>query len=157
MTVTLLIVSLLIIIGLALLIVEFFMIPGISIAGIAGTLFTIGGIVYAYRHLGMMGGHITLASTIILGVILMLLSFRAKTWDRLSLKSAIDSSVETVEINKINIGDVGITISRLNPMGKAMVNEMVMEARCPGQFIDENKAIEVVKVFKTYIIVKLKN
>lgn len=147
---------LLIIVGLVLLIIEFFMLPGITIAGVAGSIFVAGGIVMAYKYFGIPGGHWTLFATLVAMALLFYISFRAKTWDRLSLKSSIDSSVETVQEEAIKPGEIGTTISRLNPVGKAKINNHIVEAQCPGQFINENEEIEVVKVFKTYIIVKPK-
>ena len=43
--------------------VEIFLLPGISIAGIAGAIFLIGGIVYAYMFLGSTAGNVTLAAS----------------------------------------------------------------------------------------------
>jgi membrane-bound ClpP family serine protease len=151
-----LVIVLLIVLGLSLLIIEFFMLPGITIAGIAGSLFIGGGIIIAYRYYGLTGGHWALFSTMLAAGLMFYLSFRAKTWDRLSLKSSIDSAVETVDENTIKAGDAGLSVSRLNPMGKVLVNNQIVEAHCPGQFIDENQPLEVVKVFKTHIIVKPK-
>jgi membrane-bound ClpP family serine protease len=151
-----LVIVLLILLGLVLLIVEFFMIPGVTVAGIAGGAFVIGGVVLAYKYYGLTGGHWALFSTVLAAGLLLYLSFRAKTWDRLSLKSTIDATVDTFEEEKIKVGDAGITISRLNPIGKAQVNNLIVEAQCPGQFIDEKTAIEVVKVSKSHIIVKPK-
>ena len=59
------IVILLLVIGVVLLLIEFFLIPGISIAGIGGVLFMGGGIVYAYTAIGPEVGHITVFGAIV--------------------------------------------------------------------------------------------
>jgi membrane-bound ClpP family serine protease len=70
------------------------------------------------------------------------------------LQSTISSHVDTVEEESIKPGDRGKTITRLNPVGKARVNNQEVEARCQGQFVDPKTEIEVTEVHKTYIIVK---
>ncbi|MFT3737930.1 MAG: NfeD family protein [Breznakibacter sp.] len=148
------VIVLLILVGIILLIIEWFMIPGITIAGIAGALFVIGGVVVTYQSYGASAGHWALFGTLVSLGLMLYISFRTKTWDRLALKSSIDSAVETVEEEKIAAGDKGMAVSRLNPVGKCVVNGTIVEAQCPGQFINENEEVEVVKVFKTHIIVK---
>ncbi len=151
-----LVIVLLILTGLILLLLEFFVIPGVTVVGVAGTIFVTAGIFFAYRNFGASGGHIALISTLFIGGIMLFLALRTNTWNRLALKSEIDSQIVTVNDSLIHEGDEGITISRLNPIGRANVNDQLIEAHCPGHFIDENTPIEVVKVFKTYIIVKPK-
>jgi len=147
------IIILLIITGLLLLVLEFFVVPGITIAGIGGLGMIAGGIFMAYG-LDTATGHITLALTIFFTLIILFYALRTKTWQKLMLSSSINSNVDTVLENSINIGDTGKTITRLNPIGKARINGQDVEARCPGQFIDPKTEIEVTEVYKTYIIVK---
>lgn len=147
------IIVLLIITGLLLLILEFFVVPGITIAGIGGLAMIVGGIFMAYG-IDTSTGHITLAITIFSTLIILFYALRTKTWQKLMLSSSINSNVDTVLENSINIGDTGKTITRLNPMGKARINGQDVEARCPGQFLDPKVEVEVTEVYKTYIIVK---
>ncbi|MCB9001703.1 MAG: NfeD family protein [Bacteroidales bacterium] len=146
----------LIIIGLLLLIVEFLLIPGITIAGIAGFGFIGFGIFKAYADHGTMAGHLTLIFTAIASVITIALSLRAKTWRRVTLNNKIDSkAVENYE-DKIKVGDTGVSISRLAPMGKANINNEMVEVTAYGQLIDQNTPIVVVRVEENKIIVKPK-
>ena len=146
----------LILLGLFLLFLEFFVIPGMTVAGIGGLIFSVTGISMVYSNYGAATGHIVLLRTIIFSIILFIISFKSGTWDRLMLKSAITGQVETVEENSIEPGDTGITITRLNPIGKVKVKDQIIEAKCPGQFVDPNTEVIVKEVFKTYIIVKQK-
>jgi len=150
------IIILLILLGLFLLILEFFALPGVTFAGVGGVLFIGVGIFMAYKNFGTIGGNITLISTIFLALFVVIWSLRSGTWKKLMLDSAVNGNVEVKEDSAINIGDEGIAITRLNPVGKALINGVTIEARCPGNFIDPNTKLEVTKVFKTYIIVKPK-
>ena len=149
-----LVIILLILAGLILLILEFFVFPGVTVAGVGGVLVIALGIYFTYKTYGNTAGHLAIAGTIFLGIVMVYYSFRSKTWKKMALNTSIDSKVETVSELKVHIGDRGISVSRLNPMGKVMINDEIMEAHCPGSFLDENQEIEVVKVFKTYVIVK---
>ncbi|MBN2742581.1 NfeD-like partner-binding protein [Breznakibacter xylanolyticus] len=151
---TTLVIVLLILTGLILLLLEFFVIPGVTVVGVAGALLIAAGIFFTYRNFGPGGGHIALIITLLAGLVMVLLALRSKTWDRLALKSEIDSNITTVDESCVKEGDDGITISRLNPIGKAQIGNQIIEAHCPGHFIDEKTPVQVVKVHKTYIIVK---
>jgi membrane-bound ClpP family serine protease len=144
---------LLIITGLLLLILEFFVVPGITVAGLGGLAMISGGIFMAYG-MDASTGNITLAGTLFATIIILAYALRSKTWNRLVLNSSVSCRVDTVDENSINVGDRGKTISRINPIGQVRVNNQVVEARCPGQFLDQKTEIEVTEVFKAYIIVK---
>ncbi len=150
------IIILLILLGLFLLFLEFFVTPGMTVAGIGGLLFAGAGISMVYSNYGSTTGHIVLLSTIVFAIILFIISFKSGTWDKLMLKSSITGQVETVDENTIQPGDTGICITRLNPIGRVRVNDEIVEAKCPGQFVDEKTEVIVKEVFKTYIIVKQK-
>ena len=150
------IVVLLIITGLLLLILEFFVVPGITIAGIGGFAMIAGGIYMAYG-IDATTGHITLGSTLLSTLIILYFVFRSKTWNKVMLNSSIDSKVDTFQENSIHVGDQGKTITRVNPIGKARINNLEVEAHCPGQFLDPKTEIEVTEVYKNYVIVKQVN
>lgn len=148
------IIILLILTGLLLLILEFFVFPGITIAGIGGFILIGSAIFMTYNSFGPTTGHIVLSATLVVSVLAVILAFRSKTWDRLMLKTELTENVESFEEESIKPGDQGVTITRLNPMGRVRINEINVEARCPDSFVDPQVKIEVLKVFKTYVIVK---
>ena len=148
------IVIVLCLIGILLIMVEIFLIPGLTITGIGGAAFSIGGIYYAFRYLGTTAGVITLVSVGLLIGIAFIYLVKSKALDSIALKTDINSTVAAKELTDISEGDTGITISRLNPIGKVRVNNITMEAKTLSEFIDENTAITVIKVFPTQLIVK---
>ena len=152
MTVALIII--LIIIGLALLIVEVVVLPGVTVAGIAGILLIGCSIFLTYRWFGNTAGTYALIGTSILFIVFLIYALRAKTWDRLSLHSEIDSRVNVVDTNHIKPGNKGMTVSRLAPIGKILIHDQIMEGKSEFGLIDENKEIEVVNVNESTIIVQ---
>ena len=147
----------LLLIGVILFLVEIFLVPGISIAGVGGIVATIAAIVYAYVRIGLWAGHFTLVAAVLLIVLALFITFRANAIDSVSLKTEIDSKVNTIQELNISPGDQGKTISRLAPMGKVEVNGNILEAKSEDGLIEEQQPVEVVKVLSNNIIVKLKN
>lgn len=142
----------LIVLGIVFVLLELFFLPGISVASIIG-LASFGGAVYfAYLYYGAMGGTIALAVVLLLSVIAIWLFFRSKTLDKMALNTEISSSV--AEKPMVNIGDTGICLSRLAPMGKVLIDGKTYEARSEGDMIDEGLQVEVISVEAFRITVK---
>lgn len=157
MTFDLIIIIAVILLGVVFMLIEIFLLPGISIAGIAGAIFLIGGILYAYIFQGSTIGNITLAGTAVLlgGSFFWLL--KSKSLRKISLDTNIEGKVDTSYLQKITVGDIGVTLSRLNPIGQVLVNDVEAEAKSfDGEFIDEDTEIEVIKVETYNVLVKRK-
>jgi membrane-bound ClpP family serine protease len=131
--------------AIGLILLEIFLLPGITVAGIGGALFAIGGVVYAYS-INRLTGHIALISSVAVfgGSFAWLL--RAKSFNKVALHAEIDSKVTSVRELGIRPGDEGVTLSRLAPVGKARIHDLTVEARSTGEFIDEDTPVKVVRV-----------
>jgi len=151
---TIFIIILLIVFGIVLLLLEFLVIPGVTLAAIAGILMIGGGIYLSYEHYGNIIGNITVLSTLILSVSVLALALKSKTWNKIKLKTEVNSKVSKDEVDEVAVGDLGISVSRLAPMGKIKVNKMILEAKSTGVYIDEKTKIEIVGIIDKIIIVK---
>jgi membrane-bound ClpP family serine protease len=146
---------LLILLGVLLFLVEFLIIPGITLAGIGGVILFGLAVFVAYRTHGTTVGNYTLLSTLVIFVVALVIALRSKTWRRFMLKTNIDSKVEVgLEDHKIKPGDTGITLTRLAPIGMVTVNNITIEGKSIGGFLDPNTKIEIVRVLGTQVIVK---
>jgi len=146
---------LLILLGVVLFLVEFLIIPGVTIAGISGALVLGVAVFMSYKSFGTTIGTYTLLSVLVVSIITLALALRSRTWKRFMLKTNIDSKVEVgLEEQKIKPGDKGETVTRLAPIGMVRVNEITIEGKSIGGFLDPNTKIEVVKVLGTQVIVK---
>uniref|UniRef100_UPI003217F7A3 NfeD family protein n=1 Tax=uncultured Draconibacterium sp. TaxID=1573823 RepID=UPI003217F7A3 len=145
---------LLILLGLVLLLIEFAVIPGVTIAGIGGFLLLAGSVYIAFSELGTLAGFITLTVVLIASPMLIFYFFKSRTGKKMILEKNIEGKVEQVNKEKLHIGDVGKTIGRLAPMGKVKVNNEVVEAQSTGMFIDQNTEIKVIKIESNKIIVE---
>ena len=151
---TWLIIISLIIVGLLFLILEILVIPGV-IVGIIGALMVVFGIVLGYRS-GITEGNLTLAGTLLTTVILLIMVFRSKTWNRLMLNNQNKSRVNELEENAVHVGDILLTVSKLRPMGKARLNNEHYEVTSISNYINENIEVIVVKIDGNKIYVKTK-
>lgn len=146
----------LIVVGIAFLLLEILVVPGATFVGLAGFGMIIGGVVVAFTNYGTQVGVLTLVTTLILSLAAIALALKSNTWKKAMLDSEIDGRVNVIETGKVLAGDEGVTITRLNPMGKAMIGEEYYEVQSKDNLISENTAIAVVKVEGNKIIVKPK-
>ncbi len=144
----------LIVLGLALIVIEVVVLPGITVAGIAGVLLIGCGVFFTYRVFGNTAGTYSLIATSVLFIVFLIYALRAKTWDRLSLHSEISGRVNVVDTDDIKPGDKGMTVSRLAPIGKILIHDKIVEGKSEFGLIDENKEVEVVRVSESSIIVQ---
>lgn len=157
MAFNIIIVSIVILLGVVFLLAEIFLLPGMSVSGFAGAIFLIGGIVYAYLYMGAMGGNITLGVSVILLAVSFVYLIRSGSLNRIALKTEIKENVDTTDLKLIKPGDIGMSISRLNPIGKVMFGNVIVEGKSvDGEMIDEECEVEVVKVGFSNVIVKMK-
>lgn len=155
MTLELLLVAGVILIGIIFIMIEIFLLPGVSLSGIAGGILLAGGIIYSYLYVSTTFGHIALAASIIVSLIALIILVRSKSLRKIALKTEIRETVDNSELSKVAVGDCGKAISRLNPMGKVMVNNTIMEAKTlEGVMIDEDTEIVILKINSNNVIVK---
>ena len=93
-------VVLLVLAGVALLLLEMFLLPGFGIAGVNGFGCLIGAVVFAWIQLGHLVGLITLGACLVLSGLAIWGFVRSKALDKMALDAKIDSHVELAE-NKL--------------------------------------------------------
>ncbi len=145
---------LLIFLGLLLLLIEFAVIPGITIAGIGGFILLGASVYIAFSEYGTGIGFLTLTIVLIASPLMIYYFFKSKTGKKMILDSNIEGKVENVDNTKIKAGDKGKSLGRLAPSGKVKVNGEVVEAQSTGPFIDHNTEVKVLKVLTNKIIVE---
>ncbi|MDR0757913.1 MAG: NfeD family protein [Tannerella sp.] len=142
------------VIAVILFLLEIFLFPGVTLAGIGGALFAIGGVVYGYYSLGMTGGHVTLGASLVVYGVFFYWILRSKSLQRIALNTNIDSRLTSTRDLGLNPGDEGVTLSRLAPVGKARFGNTTVEARAMESFVDEHTPVVIVQVEGYQVIVK---
>ena len=146
----------LIFLGLLLFIIEFVLIPGVTIAGIGGAVCLITGIVFAFISFGTTTGLIVLGVTLAIMIVATYFMLKAETWKKFMLKTTLDNKVDTVgsDEGKVKPGDKGVTVTRLAPGGEVLVNGEYFEAKSVDILIDPKQEIEVIRIDDNKVIVK---
>ena len=140
--------------GLILVYVELFLLPGVFIVGIFGGLSMTIGVYLAYDFFGTTGGGYTLGISLAFFIAMMVLGYRKITSKKWTLNEKIKSKVKIVEESKVNVGDKGTTFSVLKPAGKVLINGERIEAHSLGELIQTEVEIEIVKIEQNKIFVK---
>ncbi|MDH8701477.1 membrane-bound serine protease (ClpP class) [Dysgonomonadaceae bacterium PH5-43] len=149
------------IIGIILVLLEIFVIPGFGIAGIGGIILIGMGLIFAMLnndYFTFREVEIPDVSRSVLTVLSgMLLSFIAILWlssrigekgmfRKIALKTDLESS-STVSTSEFNLLEKeGIAMTDLRPSGKIMVNGEVYDAISNNSFIERNTPIKVIKI-----------
>lgn len=150
----LLIIVFLIFLGIVLLLIEFTILPGITIAGIGGLLLFAYSIYLAFTSYGTLVGFITLGFVLIVSPVLVVKLFRGKSGKKMVLHTVLSGFTNEINEEKVKIGDIGITVGRLAPMGKIKVNDEVVEVKSTGTFIDPGEKVRIIHIEKSLITVE---
>ncbi len=141
--------------AIGLILLEIFLLPGITLAGVGGLLFAAGGLIFAYS-IGATVGHLTLIISLLLFVVIFVWLLRSQSFNRVALHTDVDSRLESSRDLGIKPGDEGVTLSRLAPIGKANIQGKIVEAKAQDELIDESQAIVVVRVDSYNVVVRRK-
>lgn len=146
---------LLVLFGLLFLVAELLLLPGVSIGAILALVCYGSSIYLAFRDYGTLAGIVVILVILVLSLVATVVSLRAKTWQRFSLKQKINSSsMPTMPEQVLSVGDRGTTLSRLSPMGKVEFGGKVYEAKSLDAYVDPKKEVEVVGFENFSVIVK---
>ena len=104
---------------------ELIFIPGTTVVGLLGLIFTITGIAISYNHFGSDIGLYIMLVTIVTTIAAIVYSFRSGAWSRFSLKSSSEGKVNEGMIQDFHVGDEGITISTLTGSLQSPVTSVV--------------------------------
>jgi len=151
-----LIISVLILFGFGLLIVEILFVPGTTIVGVFGLLMAGFAIYYTYDTFGDTTGSYVLAGSMAAFLLLLYVSFKKGTWKRLTLQKEIKSKFNEGITIGIEIGDIGKAISTIKPIGNADFSGKFIEVISRDEYIDAGEEVEVIEIKGNQVIVKLK-
>lgn len=144
----------LVLLGLFFLVAELVFLPGAALGVILSLASYAAATYFAFVRIGMVGGFITLGIILLLSLIATIISLRAKTWQRFALKNKVEGQSMQTPAEEVRIGDCGVTISRLSPMGKVLIGGKEYEAKSAEAYIDQRTEVTVTGFENFTIIVK---
>ena len=144
----------LILFGLALVLIEIIFIPGTTFVGLIGLSFAGFGIYFSYDYFGNSTGTAVLISFSLVSVAAFVISIRSGVWKRFALRKTITSKVNEGQIQALQVGEKGTSISALRPIGKAEFGDQVYEVTTSGNYLEAGLDIEITRIEKNKIIVE---
>ncbi len=148
------------VLGFVLLLIEFFIIPGLGIVGISGLGLLAYGSWLSYTELNIWAGSAVSAGSLLVIILGLKLLPKTSAWKKLNLSKTVDSksgfksSPEGIENL---IGKKGKTLSALRPSGIAEIEGQRTDVQAEGIFIEKDKEIVVVCIEGSTAIVKKGN
>lgn len=145
-------------IGLALLLIEFFAIPGFGVTGIGGLALILLSVFLAFDSFS--AGLAAVAIGLLGTVVLVLVGFRklprSKVWSKLALDTSLstDAGYLPRESRSDLVGQTGTTITVLRPAGTALINDERVDVVSEGGWVEANTPIIVTQVEGLRIVVK---
>ncbi len=133
----------LVLLGVFFLVVELMLLPGVTIGTILSMASYAIAVYMGFVRFGLTGGAVTLGAILLVSIVAVVISLRAKTWRRLSLRQKIESSSMESPSDTVRVGARGTTVSRLSPMGKVEIDGRIYEAKSIDAYIDQRSEIEV--------------
>ncbi|MBL9134309.1 MAG: hypothetical protein JNK85_00510 [Verrucomicrobiales bacterium] len=146
-------VTILLLAGLLLLALET-VLPGL-VAGIAGVICLLAGVVVAYRDLGTTGGNVTLilvATLLVAGSILWLRFFPRSRLGRRFVSDRISGDIGTERPELI--GQTGTAVTPLRPSGTALLDGRRVDVVTEGPMVERGSAIRVIAVEGMRVVVR---
>ena len=149
--------------GVALLLIELFVIPGFGIAGIAGIGLMLGSVFFVFRSAYKFETAVfTLSSAIILAFALAIaLSYllpRTRAWNHLILSAAMDSGSgfhsAPREDFQVYVGKTGLALTPLRPAGTVRVDDTRLDVVTAGDFIGRDTPVKIINVEGSKIFVE---
>jgi membrane-bound serine protease (ClpP class) len=146
--------------GLVLLILEFFVIPGFGIAGVTGMLLILSALFLSFGVTNWRTAMNTLALSAAAVAIGTLLIFRflpdSGVFRRLTLEAPADPPASPAE-QELAPGQIGTVISDLHPVGKAEIAGEIYEVSSDIGYIDKGVSIRIHSIQGRLIVVRTHN
>lgn len=150
MTLIIILAALSLVLGL----LEIFILSGFGFAGIGSIVCAVVDAILIYNAYGFSWACIAVVVAILLLVLMLYIVANSRTFDRMSLKTSIDSTNATTEQLSVKVGNEGRAITRLALVGNAEIEGKQVEVKSSGEFINSGTPIRVIKVDKAQIIVE---
>jgi membrane-bound ClpP family serine protease len=150
---TVALIAFVLLLGIVLIFLEIFVIPGTTIFGVMGTAAVIASIFFAYKLLGTNYGHLSIVGGFIVFMVFFYAGRKLMDDNQMSLKRELTGKVNEFVAN-VKVGDIGKTFSDVKPNGKAFFGDEKLEVFSNGSYIDREIDVKIIKIEQNKIIVK---
>lgn len=147
-------VIILIFFGLGFIIAEIIFVPGTTLLGLVGLIFTIIGIVISFISFGTGTGVTVLIISAVIGVSVIIYSFKTGIWGKFALQNTNKSKFNEGANEALQVGEEGIAASSMRPMGKGDFKDKIYEVTTLGNYLTTGTKIRIISIKNNKIIVE---
>ena len=149
--------------GVALLLVEVFVIPGFGIAGIGGIVLMLGSVFFVFRNAykletAVFGLSFAIILAFALAIALSYVLPKTRTWNHLVLSTAMDAGSGFHSAPREDfqgyVGKTGIALTPLRPAGTVRVDDKRLDVVTAGDFIVRDTPVKIINVEGSKIFVE---
>lgn len=134
-----------ILLGVVLLAVEIFIIPGFGISGILGLVALIGASVLSFHRLGTMAGALTIGGGAIIAGLMFFLLPKTRAARAMVLTQQHNENVADRSLHAL-VGQYGVALTTLRPAGTVQVNGQPIDVVTDGEYIEQGTDVRIARV-----------
>lgn len=149
--------------GVALLLIELFVIPGFGVAGIAGIVLMVGSVFFVFQNAykletAMFALSFSIILAFVLGMGLVYILPKTRTWNHFVLQTAMDSGAgfhsAPREDFQAYVGKTGVALTPLRPAGTVRIEDKRLDVVTVGDFVLRDTPVKIVDVEGSKIFVE---
>ncbi len=145
---------LLILVGLILIYLELIFVPGTTIFGVLGVIFTGIGIYLTYDVFGSETGSLVLAGSFTVSIIALVYSFKSGAWNKFALKTKSQGKFNEDYTHDLKEDMTGTALSDLKPIGNAEFGDKSYEVTTHGNHVGTGELVKISSITGNKIIVE---
>ena len=144
----------LIILGIFLIVAEIIFVPGTTVVGILVLAAMITGFYFGFDYFGAETGWWILTLSMVSSTVILVVTFRQRSWERFALKTTNKSKFNEHLVESLKIGDEGVTVSALRPIGKADFNDKEYEVKSLGNYLNAGIPVKIIRIEQNNIYIE---
>lgn len=141
-------------IGLILILTEIIFVPGTTVIGILGLIFTGAGVYYSFLKFDTSIAWVIFGLALLANFVALFYGFKSGVWNKFALKESIKSRSFDGRLLGLELGMEGKAVSDIKPIGKAEFSEKIYEVKSDSGFISVGTIVFITKLEDNRIIVK---
>ena len=149
----------LILIGIGLIVVEVYLIPGFNVVGVMGLISMVWGVVTMFTQGGILAGAIAGTAALSLTFAALYVMWRMGAWDRFVLATSLrndDALIARESQDRARyLGETGAAITPVRPTGVVEIKGERIEVMTEGEFIAAGSEVRVVAMDRRRYFVRL--
>lgn len=142
-----------IVIGVALILIEIIIVPGLGICGIGGGILTLFAYYMSFSNYGTTWGIVSVAASLLLLAAFWYILINSRFAKVMHLKTTIDSQVAEDNSAHVAIGARAKALTRMNLVGRIEVDGQEYEGRATT-FLEAGTPLEVIGIEDNIVLVK---